>query len=150
MTAPNRRQAIKRTLKAKMVGGPTGKPSVGSGTPTGPKYGGNMRLGLGQLQKKAASGKISGTQMANVAGQRQLLANKFGPDWRDKIFQGGPSFKGMNREISFLRQAQAHAGESPSDPQPNPAKLAALIAKRKAALDRRRQLLNQITPGRPR
>jgi hypothetical protein len=68
---------------------------------TGPAIGGAVNADIGaQLSRRVASGAIDQGQADQVAADRQLLEEHYGPDWRDTVFGGAGRVQRLRQDIA--------------------------------------------------
>lgn len=64
----------------------------------------NTDLG-GQLSRRVQSGAIDDQQAQRVAGERQLLEAKFGPQWREKVYGQTGAFQNARTKLAANPQS---------------------------------------------
>lgn len=121
--------AENQAARAARNGGTTAPaPSVDPGyshTPQRPHaIGAAVQPDLGaQLSRRVASGAIDQQQAEQVAHDRALLEQAYGPNWRDRVFGGAGVVQGLRQDVA------SHTNEFGAK-----AKLGEILAKRKRLL----------------
>lgn len=82
-----------------------------------------------QLSRRVASGAIDQQQAEQVAHDRALLEQVYGPNWRDRVFGGAGVVRGLREDVA------AHGANEFGAK----AKLGELTARRKRLLDKARE-----------